>query len=201
MIRNIVFDMGRVLLQFDPVHIASQFTETEEDAKLLAQNLFQGACWESMDRGTMTHAETEAIVRLTLPERLWDGLHTALAGSWYKYIPPVEGMDALIRRLKEKGYHLYVLTNANIQFHQYKHTLPGYDCFDDILVSADEVMMKPEPVIYRRLAEKFGIDLTESLFVDDRPINIAGGKFCGMDGVLFTDAAALEKELTARGIL
>ena len=70
MIRNIVFDMGRVLLQFDPVHIASQFTETPEDAKLLAQNLFQSACWESMDRGTLTHADAEAIVRLTLPERL-----------------------------------------------------------------------------------------------------------------------------------
>ena len=201
MIRNIVFDMGKVLLQFDPCFIASQFTETAEDAQLLAQNLFQSACWESLDRGTLTHAQAEAIVRLTLPERLHPALHTALDGNWFKYIPPVEGMDALIRRLKEKGYKLYVLTNANIQFHQYKHTLPGYDCFDDILVSADEVMMKPEPAIYERLAEKFGIDLSESLFVDDRPVNIAGAKFCGMEGILFTDAAALEEKLTELKII
>lgn len=200
MIRNIVFDMGRVLLAFDPPDIASHFTDTPQDAQLLAQNLFESACWESLDRGTITHEDARNIVRLTLPERLHPNLDRAMK-EWYRYIPPIDGMESLIHRLKEAGYHLYVLTNASIQFYHYQDTLPAAGCFDGILVSADYKMLKPEPSIYHALAERFDLVLSQSLFIDDRPINIAGAKNVGMEAVLFEDAESLAQSLNRLGIL
>ena len=188
MIQNIVFDMGRVLLQFDPLFISSHFTETAQDAQLLAENVFQSVFWDLLDRGTITH------------QRLWPNLDRALE-QWYHYIPAVEGMEPILRSLKAKGLGLYLLTNANIQFHQYHQQLPARECFDGILVSADHKMMKPEPAIYRQLAQLYALELSQCLFVDDRPVNIIGAKFCGMQGLVFQDAQTLKEELQQLGIL
>ena len=200
MIQNIVFDMGRVLLQFDPLFISSHFTETAQDAQLLAENVFQSVFWDLLDRGTITHQQFREMARMSLPQRLWPNLDRALE-QWYHHIPAVEGMEPILRSLKAKGLGLYLLTNANIQFHQYHQQLPARECFDCILVSADHKMMKPEPAIYRQLAQLYALELSQCLFVDDRPVNIIGAKFCGMQGLVFQDAQTLKEELQQLGIL
>ena len=200
MIQNIVFDMGRVLLQFDPLFISSHFTETAQDAQLLAENVFQSVFWDLLDRGTITHQQFREMARMSLPQRLWPNLDRALE-QWYHHIPAVEGMEPILRSLKAKGLGLYLLTNANIQFHQYHQQLPARECFDGILVSADHEMMKPEPAIYRQLAQLYALELSQCLFVDDRPVNIIGAKFCWMQGLVFQDAQTLKEELQQLGIL
>lgn len=199
MIHNMVFDMGRVMLQFDPVYIAGHFVP-KEDAALFAGKVFSSACWDSLDRGTITIPQAREVMRRNLPQRLSPYLDRVLE-EWYRYVPPVEGMDPLVREIKAAGYRVYLLTNANEQFYQYQNTVPAWDCFDGLLVSSDYKLLKPEPAIYQVLAEKYGLELPECLFIDDREENIAGAMAVGMDGLLFTDAACLRQNLAQKGLL
>lgn len=199
MVHNMVFDMGRVMLQFDPPFISSHFVPPE-DAEEFAKKVFGSACWDSLDRGTITLSQAREIMRRTLPERLLPNLDKALA-EWFQYIPPVEGMDALIQELKAAGYGIYLLTNANFQFHQYQDTVPAWNCFDGLLVSSDYKLLKPEPAIYQALTDKYRLEPSECLFIDDRPENIAGAQAMGMEGVVFTSSVNLRRELVRRGFL
>lgn len=199
MVHNMVFDMGRVMLQFDPPFISGHFVPPE-DAEEFAKKVFGSACWDSLDRGTITLSQAREIMRRTLPERLLPNLDKALA-EWFQYIPPVEGMDALIQELKAAGYGIYLLTNANFQFHQYQDTVPAWNCFDGLLVSSDYKLLKPEPAIYQALTDKYRLEPSECLFIDDRPENIAGAQAMGMEGVVFTSSVNLRRELVRRGFL
>lgn len=199
MIKNIIFDMGRVMLQFDPDDIAGHFA-AGEDGKLLADKVFRSSCWDSLDRGTITIPQAREVMRRTLPERLHPILDKTLK-EWYNCILPVEGMDRVVREIKAAGYAVYLLTNANVQFHQYQENVPAWECFDGLLVSSDYKLLKPEPAIYQAIADKYRLSLEECIFIDDREENVAGAQAVGMEGILFTDAAHLRGELLRRGVL
>ena len=198
MVHNMVFDMGRVMLQFDPLFISGHFVPPE-DAGEFAKKVFGSACWDSLDRGTITLPQAREIMRRTLPERLLPNLDKAL-GAWFQYVPPVEGMDSLVRELKAAGYGIYLLTNANFQFHQYQDTVPAWSCFDGLLVSSDYKLLKPEPAIYRALTDKYRLEPSECLFIDDRPENVAGAQAVGMEGIVFTDPGNLRREFVRQGV-
>ena len=199
MVHNMVFDMGRVMLQFDPPFISSHFVPPE-DTEEFAKKVFGSACWESLDRGTITLPQAREVMRRTLPERLLPNLDKALE-EWFRYIPPVEGMEPLVRELKQAGYGIYLLTNANFQFHQYQDAVPAWDCFDGLLVSSDHQLLKPEPAIYLALTDKYRLEPPDCLFIDDRPENIAGAQAVGMEGILFTGPDDLRRELVRQGFL
>jgi len=191
--------MGQVTLQFNPPYIASHFV-AEADTELFAKKIFYSASWDSLDRGTLTIPEAREIIRRTLPARLLPNLDKALK-EWYQYILPVEGMEPVIRELKSAGFSIYLLTNANEQFHQYQETVPAWECFDGLVVSSDYKLLKPEPAIYRVLAEKYSLTPGECLFIDDREENVAGAQAAGMEAVRFRGAAELRRTLSERGLL
>lgn len=199
MIRNMVFDMGRVMLQFDPSYIAGHFV-AETDVEQFAEKVFFSACWDSLDRGTITIPQAREVIRRTLPERLLPHLDQALQ-KWYHFVLPVEGMEQVIRELKSAGYSIFLLTNANEQFKLYQETVPAWDCFNGLLVSSDYKLLKPEPAIYRALAEKYGLSLPECLFIDDREENVAGAQAVGMEAIQFTNPSALRHALAEMGLL
>ena len=194
-----VFDMGRVMLQFDPIYISSHFVEPA-DTQLFSQKLFYSACWDSLDRGTITIPQAREVIRRTLPERLLPNLDRALK-EWYHHVLPVEGMDPVIHSLKDAGYSIYLLTNANEQFRLYQETVPAWECFDGLLVSSDYKLLKPEPAIYEALAEKYSLSLPECLFIDDREENVAGAQAAGMEAVRFTTPGEFLQALSERGLL
>lgn len=188
MIKNIVFDMGKVLLDYDPLKVCWQYTDREEDVKLLNKALFSSPEWILLDRGEITEAEAMNVVRDRLPDARLKDMADQCMAHWHEHnISPMPGMGDLVREIKENGYHIYLCSNASLRLRVYQDQIPGMEYFDGVLVSAEERLLKPEPAIYERLFEKFSILGEESFFIDDLKENIEGAKACGMDGYCFWD--------------
>ena len=117
MIKNIMFDMGNVLIRFDPELFMGRYFVSEEDKKLLRNEVFRSAEWVMMDRGIMNEAAAESRILPRLPERL-HSVACELIEKWDEPILPVEGMLELLQTLKQNGYRLYLLYNAAIGQHE-----------------------------------------------------------------------------------
>ena len=110
----------------------------------------------------------------------------------------IDGMGDLLRRLKAEGYKLYGLTNWCSKVHI---TISQFDIFtllDGWVISSEEKVVKPEPEIYQRLFDRYGLEPSECVFTDDREENIEGARRMGMDGIVFVDAKQYEEELRRR---
>ena len=186
MIRNIVFDMGQVLLRFIPDLFIERLGVEGEDKKLLNREVFRSLEWARMDRGSLTDEEAAEIICRRVPERLHDAVHKLVA-MWDRPILPVEGTEELIAELKEKGYGIYLLSNASYRQHDYWPKLPASRYFDGTLISADVKLVKPQPEIYRLLCERFSLVPDECVFIDDAINNAEGAFLCGMHPIVFHD--------------
>lgn len=200
MITNIVFDMGGVLIRWDTETMLGQLSISDEDKKILNRELFRTVEWMEQDRGIITETQLRDAVLARLPQRLWEAADT-LIGWYHRFIFPIPGMSALIQELKAEGYHIYLLSNAGLALREYFHQIPGADCFDQLMISAEEKLTKPSHEIYERLYEKFGLNPAECFFVDDMPANVEGALRTGMQGAVFHgDVPRLRRELNAAGI-
>ena len=201
MIRNIIFDMGNVLLRFDKDLFIQRLGVAPEDGKILMDEVFCSLEWSRMDRGSMTEAQAAESICRRVPERLHQAVHS-LTDQWERPILPVEGTYGLVEELKNAGYGIYLLSNASFRQHNYWPLIPCSKFFDGTLISADVHLVKPQPEIYRLLFEKFSLVPEECFFIDDSPLNIEGAFFCGMPGAVFHDnIPRLRSEMRARGIL
>jgi len=200
MIKNILFDMGGVLVKFDRHFFIARLGVSAEDEELLMRHVFLSREWAQMDRGSLTDTEASKLVCARLPERLHEAADK-LVSMWERPIISYDGMDALIGELKENGYRIYLLSNASYRQHDYWPTIPESRYFDDTLISADVHLVKPQPEIYLEACRKFGIRASESVFIDDTPINVEGAYYTGMDGIVFHgDTAEIREELRKRGV-
>lgn len=190
MIKNIVFDMGRVLVDYDPVRVCRQRTKSEEEVEAVRKALFQSEEWILLDEDMITEEEAMDRVKRRLPNEHLRQLADWSMAHWHEYnLDPKEGMEELIQELKEKGYQIYLCSNVSLRFFEFKDRIPGIQFFDGILISAKERLIKPNPAIYQRLFEKFSICPEESFFIDDLPANIESSKKCGMNGYCFADGS------------
>lgn len=200
MIRNILFDMGQVLIRFDRELFIDRLGVPAEDKPLLLREVFQSVEWVQMDRGSLQEEEAARRICLRLPERLHDAAHKLVA-MWDRPILPVPGMEELVRELKATGYGIYLLSNASVRQHDYWPRIPVHSLFDGTIISADEGVMKPHPDFYHRAMEKFGLKPEECFFIDDVPANIEGALFCGIPGAVFYhDMDLLRSALRAAGV-
>lgn len=184
-IRNVVFDMGGVLMGYDPVSFARPFVQDEDDARLVAAAVFDGREWPLLDAGVVDARTIGWTAARRLPEYLGEAaMQTAL--RWYESCEFFDGAGEAIRELKARGYGIYLLSNASVQFDDYKESLPAYECFDGMVVSALVHLMKPDARIYQHLAATYGLDPAECLFVDDVAVNVEGARRAGMQGLVYT---------------
>ena len=201
MIRNILFDMGGVLIRFEPDHFIRRLNVSDEDARLLNLEVFRSLEWGMMDWGAMDEAEAACSMCTRLPSHLHQAVQT-LVCQWDDPILPMEGMERLLERLSGSGYRLFLLSNASRRQHEYWPSIPGHQYMKDTLISADAGLVKPQPEIFRLACEKFDILPEESIFVDDLPLNTAGAQRIGMKSFVFHgDASELEQWLKAQGLL
>ena len=200
MIRNILFDMGNVLIYFDRNLFMDRLGISAEDKKLLMREVFLSVEWVRMDRGSMTEPEAVESVCRRLPQRLHDAAGK-LVGMWDRPILPIPGMYELIEELKEKGYGIYLLSNASHRQHEYWPRIEASRFFDGTLISSDEGVIKPQPEIYRLILERFSLKAEECFFIDDVPANIEGAFYCGIPGAVFhDDVALLRRNLREAGV-
>lgn len=201
MIRNIVFDMGKVVLTFDPdLFIRQAGIEDEADTELIRRELFQSVEWADMDYGRLTEETAEPLVMTRIPDRLRGEVHQLLC-HWADRKQTIPGMEALVSRLKQAGYGIYLLSNASVSQHVYWPRFPISRLFDGKLISADVGVIKPMPEIYRLFTDRFALHPEECLFVDDMTANVAAAVHEGWSGVVFHgDAEELERKMKAMGV-
>ncbi len=200
MIRNILFDMGQVLIRFDRDYFITRLGVSPEDKQLLIREVFLSVEWVQMDRGSICEAEAFQRISRRLPERLHDAAEK-LISMWDRPILPIDGMYELIEELKGKGYGIYLLSNASVRQHEYWPRIPASRFFDGTIISADEKVMKPHPDYYRRALEKFSLTAEECFFIDDVPANIEGALYCGIPGAVFhADVTLLRQQLREAGV-
>lgn len=197
MIRNIIFDMGNVLIRYDPEYfIERSGIRDPQDKALLLKEVSHSPEWSLMDYGRLTEPEMEEYAYSRLPEHL----HQAARDLIYHWEnrEPIPGMAELVRDCKKAGLGVYLLSNASFRQPDYWADIPGSEYFDGVMVSAFEGCVKPSAEIFRRLLERFCLKAEECLFVDDMPENVAGSKRAGIEGFVFQgDAAALRRAIPA----
>ena len=201
MIKTILFDMGAVLVRFEPKEFIAKLGITGADAIALERELFRSADWVRLDRGTFTQRQAIEAVCARLPERLHAAVEQ-LTLHWDAERPEVPGMFELVRELSEAGYELCLLTNASLRHHEYWPTFRFAPYFGDrIMLSAEWQLLKPERAFYEKAIELLQFDPAASVFIDDQPTNIEGGERCGIPGIVFyNDVPYLRKRLRDMGV-
>lgn len=202
MIKNMVFDMGQVLIRWSPEIYMAYGNFTEEDRSLLLREVFRSVEWVQLDRGSISAEEGAAAMRSRLPEYLHDAVWE-YGINWYRFpLVPMPGMADLVRELKQKGYGIYLLSNCSRPLRQHFHRIPGIEVFDGVFISSEHRLLKPQHEIFEKFFAAFALKPEECFFVDDAVVNIEGAWECGMEGALFRgDAGELRKELVRRKLL
>ena len=194
----IIFDLGRVVVSWDPVGIVRS-VRGPDGAEALAELLFNHPDWLEVDRGTLSlHAMArQAEGRTGLPMAQNLAILQAVPAS----LLPDPAMVALIEALHSVGHRLYALSNMGHASIDWLEQQEFWRFFSGKVVSARVRMLKPEPDIYRYLLVSFDLKAGECLFIDDSPANVAAARALGLQGMVFTDAPACRRQLVEQGWL
>lgn len=196
MIKNIIFDMGEVLLRFVPdIFIERVGVKDAEDKKLLIREVYKSVEWSMMDRGSLSDEQACLIMQERVPDRLKQYVRK-LTCEWDRPIIPIEGMADLIKDLKTRGFKIYLLSNASLNQKNYWNNIPGSEYFDGTVVSSYIKLVKPQPEIYKYTLDKFNLSPKECVFIDDSTLNVEGAIYSGLNGIVFHgDAKELKEKL------
>jgi len=184
MIRNVIFDFGAVLFQWNPSKIVQTFTDSKYEQQLLLNEVLRHPDWLSLDRGTMLMAEIipKCAARTGFPESRMEDFFEHIMNSLVK----VSCTQTLFYRLLEHHYSIYYLTNMSSAFFE---TLNERHSFLSLckggLVSGTELIVKPEPEIFELLLDRYNLQADESLFIDDSEENIKSARDLGFHTVRF----------------
>ena len=195
MIKNIIFDIGKVLVDYDWKTYLKSYGFAAEEEETIAQALFCGPTWKELDRGVMSIAEIEEAFVSHAPQYREDILrvfrHSGSCIWRLDYAIP------WICSLKERGYHVYYLSNySEWMIERTKNALDFLPFMDGGLFSCEAKCVKPEPEIYQALIDRYpSIVPEESVFLDDVPENIDAAKKLGMHGIVFQSKELTEMEL------
>ena len=184
-IKNIVFDMGGVLVDFDAKRSLATHFAPEYHA-LINEKTFASPEWKLMDKGDYEVEEAIEIMCRDIPREFHDEVKKMILDHEGE-MPPIEGMYPIVKALKENGYNIYLLSNCPAWFDDFKKSVPAFDFFDGFISSAKYNLIKPGNEIYEVLFREFDILPEESFFIDDSPANIEAAKNLGMPGHCFDD--------------
>ena len=199
---NIVFDMGQVLMDFAPPKFIARLGYTGDDAEALRQEVFRGWEWVAFDRGDVTGQDVVDSACSRLPKRLHQAAHE-LVFHWWEEMIPMPGAKELVTELHEKGYPLYVLSNASQDFHKYFDSIPGSEFLprERRFVSSDYRMLKPEHEIYELFFKTYSLKPESCVFIDDNPSNVEAARRLGMLALVHRgDMPRLRRELLELGV-
>lgn len=178
--KNIVFDLGRVVFARG---VKQKCTQDFLDFFDFIRGEKMPDFWEEYDRGTSTLQQAKerlCIINNCSIEKCDDYLRKAI--DMQEAIPATE---RLIEELKAAGYKLYVLSNMSREFIDFLRNVPVYKNFDGEVVSCEELTIKPEPRIYEILLERYNLTPSETIFIDDRAVNLEAAQKFGIHTHLF----------------
>lgn len=183
--KYVIFDFGQVLVRFEPSYMVGKYVADPVEAALLAHIAFDRKYWDRLDAGTITDAEVVADIRSRVPAHL-HGAVEQIYYNWIYNIPEVEGMREVIEHVKSTyGAPVYLLSNISKYFAAHAHEIPILELLDGCVFSAECGMTKPNADIFEHICQKFGLEPTEAVFIDDNPANVHTARQLGMQGYVF----------------
>lgn len=198
MIDTAVFDLGGVLLDWDPRYVLTGDGSTTADELLAAIDI--DGVQRELDLGRPP-ADVRARWRATYADhaehvdRYFDNWHDTVSG-------PLDDVVAIAWEVRERGLGLYALSNFSGEY--FRDVSPRFEFlkwFDGLLISGDEGVIKPDPVIYDLLIDRFGLTAERTVFIDDRLENVETARIAGLTGIHFRSAQQLRDDLIELGVL
>ena len=170
MIKNIIFDLGNVIINYDQESILNKFAKTDAEKQYLIEYNWNAPEWAKNDLGEIDGNEASAIINQRynykykeLTENYWN--------NWYKYQKINEDIVELAKMLKEKGYQIFVLSNMSNETYNYFKNIDFFKICSGIVISAHEHVKKPDEKIFEILLTRYNLKAQECLFIDDDETN------------------------------
>ncbi|HNT95996.1 MAG TPA: HAD family phosphatase [Thermotogota bacterium] len=169
--KNIVFDIGNVLVRYDPVGFLERSPFTEQKSELI-RHIFDAELWIELDRGTIEEETVFQHLSEKYPE-LREGI-AYISKHWIDEVfSVIEGTSRILTGLKDSGYRIYLLSNFGERgFLKISKEYSFFGKIDGKIVSYEVKTVKPEKKIYDLLLERYGLDPKETIYIDDRPENL-----------------------------
>jgi 2-haloacid dehalogenase len=198
-IDHIVFDIGKVLIHYDPNLPFSRIIPDAEERKWFFQNVCTHDWNLEQDRGRKWD-DAEALLIAQYPER--EAHIRAFRKHWHEMVPHAyDGSVEIMLGLIDKGHDVTMLTNfAADTFVEARRIFPFLDKTRGVTVSGEIGLIKPDVAIYDKHARDFGLTPEKSIFIDDTMVNVEGARAAGWQAVQFTDAETLRRDLIAHGL-
>ncbi len=197
MIKNIIFDIGNVLLHFKPEKYLEETVRVRDIAQRIHKAVFLSYEWVELDRGSITLEEAVDCICKKNPD-ISDGVRQCMGNYFNMFTPVIETVE-MLEDLKKIGYKLFYLSNFHLK--AFNYVFEKYDffkCFDGGIVSSKVLLLKPQKEIYERLVSEYGLKPGETLFVDDTRENINGAEAIGLQTLHFKNADGLLEALSIR---
>ena len=192
--KNILFDMGNVLVTYNPEWVIRHYTEDEELIREVKNIVFNSQEWFLLDAGLIEEekAERNWMERLS-SDKAREIAHLSFL-NWHLYnMTTIPGTAEIIRDLKENGKEIYLLSNASLRLLSiYKEVIPAVECFSGIFYSAAHKCVKPQDIIYKRFLKEYGLNPSDCFFIDDLEENISAAKAVGISGAVMKSRTAKE---------
>lgn len=190
---NIIFDIGNVLVKWDPIAIVSSVI-TSPGAVRVAEHCFAHPDWNEIDRGTLTIPELiqRVVDRTDIDEDIVAAIYQAVPAS----LTPISDSIHLLMQLKAAGHHLYALSNMGHDNAAYlSATAPFWREFDDRVISAEVKLTKPDRAIYEYLLNKNGLTNLDCIFIDDSLDNVKVAESLGIKSIQFESSIQVREAL------
>jgi 2-haloacid dehalogenase len=199
-IDTVIFDIGNVLIEWDPRHLYRKLFAEEARMEWFLANICTGAWNLEQDRG---RSFADGVRELTLRHPEWAGEIRAYDERWGEMVPgEVPGSVAILDNLLQRHLPTFGISNFSTEKFAYaRERFAFLGRLDGIVVSGHEGLLKPDAAIYRLFLERYGRQARRCLFIDDSPANVEGARKIGMNVVRFQGAPQLERELVAFGLL
>ncbi len=194
MIRNLIFDFGSVLVDWDPHYLYVPYFGDASKAEWFLTEICPYTWNTQADAGRSLQEITEERIAL-YPQ--WEKEIRMYYDRWIEMMGgQIPGMEELVSDYKARGYGVWGLTNWSREtFPLVRHRYPVFDLLDGIVVSGEERTAKPGPELYRILLDRYALQAETCVFIDDSPRNAAGAEAVGIRGLVFRDAAQLRRDL------
>lgn len=192
--KNIIFDYGGVLLDWNPHYLYDPYFGDKEKAEWFLTNICTYE-WNAQHDNGKPVAEGTAELIAQYPE--WEKEIRMYYGDFMKMMGgQIPGMEELVKKLKANGQRVFGLSNWSVEtFAMVRPVYPVLDLMEDMVISGKERVMKPDHRIFEIALERFGIKAEESVFIDDNPTNVKAADEEGIHGILFESKEKLEVSL------
>jgi putative hydrolase of the HAD superfamily len=194
MIKNVVFDAGGVLLEWNPPRVIAEMYPDPSVQARIRETIFEHPDWHEFDRGAITESTAPAHFA-----KLSGRTHaevSALLRATAESLRPIDGTIRLLEDLAAGGVHLFLLSNMpESTFNLLIKRHAFFSHFKQLVISGKILLLKPEPAIYKHLVETTGIIPSESVFIDDLLRNVVAARESGLHAIQFTTPEACRAEL------